>query len=436
VSDKTKNKLLAFQFDPQPSELPKASKPTGGDAQDSISNQVLLSAGNTAEATATPAGRPTWQDLLGECEVPKTDQERSPGERILWCNDYNATQPIAISPLLPRKGRKRARSSSPTSSPTAKHLTPGIDAKKLAQVLKTPRADPASELWDRFSLPGREASPSGLTNPLLAQLMVSSSPRPPAEGGGLSNDRSLRKTVSCGSHWPKRRKLERAHSDKGDSVARDSIAASKSFMVSALLETVDGEIRKSKPADIKANQQAQSPSTRTTKVPSPARPSPKRPQRVSSPLAQKSARAGIEANGIIDVSSGEKVSSDYGDDDFDDETFMELEASINLAQGDESTLVMSDDNSPEPQAIKTLEDDFGDLDDDLFDGAVDLVAEVEAKHLSQNQPDGQRHQASSLGWGEDEAFEDDFRDIDFEAVEVATTKAASHPFSSNVRTTR
>ncbi|GAB1315955.1 DNA replication endonuclease-helicase Dna2 [Madurella fahalii] len=429
VSATTKNKLLAFQFEP--------STAAGALDADSTSNQASPPAADKAKVAMTPANRPAWQDMLRKPDVPDQDQENSPSERLLWCSNYIENPHVAISPLLPRKGRKRARSSSPISSPASKRTTPAIDTKKLAQVLKTPRADPALELWDRFSLPGKDASPSGLTNPLLAQLLFSSSPRPPKDASGPGSDRSLRKSISCGSHWPKRRKIERADSDRGDTAGRDSLTDSKSFMVSALLETVDGEIKKSKSAGPMAHQQPKSPSPTRAKTPDPARQSPVRLQSGSSPLAQKSSRANPEANSIAKIASGAKASSDYGDDDFDDDTFMALDASLHLAQGDESTLVESSDKvSDAPPARKAPEDDFGDVDDDFFDGAADLVDEVEAKHLSQSQFQGQRHgKPSPNGGGEDDAYGDDFDDLDdldFDDIELAVTQAASHPFSPNL----
>jgi DNA replication ATP-dependent helicase Dna2 len=139
---------------------------------------------------------------------------------------------------------------------------------------------------------------------------------------------------------------------------------------------------------------------------------------------------------VGDISSEYKASSDYGDDDFDDETLLELDASINPVQGDDLTLVASprEANHEALSAPKNVEDDFGDLDDDFFDGAEDLVAEVEAKQLSENSFQGQRHDKPTSKGAEDDAYGDDFGDIDFDAFELAATQSASRPFSSNVRT--
>ncbi|KAK4130965.1 hypothetical protein BT67DRAFT_171362 [Trichocladium antarcticum] len=424
VSKTTKSKLQAFQFEAPRAESKEEPEPVNRapDAALSLEPSVSKPASPPAPArfstAVTPAGRPTWQDVLRRSEAPKPVEHHSPSERILWRNDHNATLPVAMSPLLPRKGRKRARSSSPMSSPATKRATPGVDVKGRAQVLRTPRADPALDLWDRFALPGANTSPSGLTNPLLAQLMVSSSPRPPHDGhgSGMGSGRPLRKAISCGSNWPKRRKVERSDSNTGDPSRGQPTPSAKSSMVSALLETVNGEIKKSRPPQPQVQQPRMSSSPQTLSPhrtlgdgPNHARQSPAALESGSSPLAQKSARATVFGDNF----------SDY-DDDFDDETFLELDASLNLVQGDDLTLVASSSReatAEAPAAPKTAEDEFGDLDDDFFDGAEELLAQVEAKQVK--------------GGDDDDAYGDDFGDIDFDAFELAATQAASRPFSSN-----
>ncbi|KAK3303298.1 DNA replication factor Dna2-domain-containing protein [Chaetomium strumarium] len=445
VSEKTKNKLLAYQF-----ELPAPRT----DAEDTNSKHTAPPQPAKVGSAVTPASRSTWQDLLGKPGAPTEDENQSPNERVLWRNDHDANQPVAMSPLLSRKGRKRARSSSPVSSPASKHTTPAVDVKKLAEVLRTPNADPALELWDRFSVPGSCTSPSGLTNPLLAQLMVSSSPRP-KEGGGSGSARPLRKAISCGSHWPKRRKLERTESEAADPVAGKSQPDSKLSMVSALLETVTEGIRKSKSAQPKSPSPRPRPQGQRNSPlgPGPVRRSPSPRQSGSSPLAKKSTRLEPEGD-VAKVPLADKAFSDYGDDDFDDDKLLELDASI-LEQRDDPTLVVSSEGPDQqaltlgdhrklsPAAPKPVDDEFGDLDDDFFDGAEDLVAEVEARHMSQkNTQDpsqGQRHDRSAKACGgkgydddDDDAYGDDFDDdIDFDAVERAAAQAASCPSPSN-----
>ncbi|KAH6617964.1 DNA replication factor Dna2-domain-containing protein [Chaetomium sp. MPI-SDFR-AT-0129] len=467
VSTKTKAKLQAFQF---------AAAPDTNTHDESTPKHAPAPAPAPPPGRANPtvqvtpaADRTAWQDLLApRPDAPQDDDNFSPGERVLWRNDQEPGRPVARSPLLPRKNRKRARSSSPCSSSPAVDGT-GCKKKGLARVLKTPRADPALDLWDRLSVPGMNASPSGLTNPLLAQLMVSSSPHPRDGTGLLGNARPLRKTVSCGSHWPKRRKFERMDSDLAEVPAAAATAAaaarsqpagaaaatadSKLSMVSALLETVNGEIRKSgrdKSSPAGAPQQTSSSVTSPNLGPQ----SHSRQQHGSSPLAKKSAGAmGREPLNSNPAGATKSSSSDYGDDDFDDETLMELDASI-LVSGDDSTMVASVPNAaPVQQAPvvsqKDSDGEFGDFDDDFLDGAEALVAEVEAKHATQTQAQAQAQadlqkqkqqaqqaQQAQKPWAAndntfDDEFDDDFGDdfdgADFDAIEKSATQAAAQP---------
>ncbi|KAL1839380.1 hypothetical protein VTJ49DRAFT_1582 [Mycothermus thermophilus] len=390
VSDKTKSKLQAFQFTEAPAK-------------------------HDAETTGKEpsAARPPWQNLFTKPEAAREDHDLSPVQRISWRNDNSNAGPVATSPLLPRTGRKRARSSSPIGSSPARHATPA-DLKKIVQVLKTPRADPARDLWDRFSVPGA-ASPSGLTNPLLDQLMVSS-PRP-KDGSVLGSGRRLKKSASCGANWPKRRKMERVDSDLREVADVDSRPDSKSSMVSALLETVNGEISKAKPP------KPTSPQKRSPRPKSPAA------RDSSSPLAKKSTAAKADTR-----SSRGKASSDYGDDDFDDETLLELDANI-FGKGDDSTLVASSEDAhpqpaPAPKPAAAVDDEFADLDDDFFDDAEDLIAEIETQHRSQTQETRSTKPADAWEADDDPYGVDDFDDSDFAAVEMAAVSAPG-PFPTN-----
>ncbi|KAL2144855.1 hypothetical protein VTI28DRAFT_8415 [Corynascus sepedonium] len=423
VSSKTKNKLQAFQFE---------DHPNASDSKDPPLKHATPPAPSTVNDAVTPAGRTTWQDLLTKPEALHDDENLSPGERILWRNDRDVGPPVDISPLLPRKNRKRARSSSPISSPSSKHATPTVDVKKLAEVLRTPRADPAMELWDRFSVPGTNTSPSGLTNPLLAQLMVSSSPHP-KDGIALGTGRPLRKAISCGSHWPKRRKVERSESDTNIAAVARSQPDSKSSMVSALLETVNGEINKSNLAHIDApSPENRSPSRRPPNTKTPDAQSPSNRQHGSSPLAKKSTKA-ARGDHPDNLALGSKASSDYGDDEFDAETLLELDASI-LVQGDDSTMVVPSEEQTQrgPPREKVHDDGFGDYDDDFLDGAEALVAEVEANHASQNPFQGQQPESIRAGVPDDDEYGDDFDDVDLDAVELVANQTAAHqPFSAS-----
>ncbi|KAK5661983.1 hypothetical protein OQA88_10094 [Cercophora sp. LCS_1] len=427
VSNSTKNKLKAFQFED--------SKPQPEKVQSPVARSEKVEP-CMAEVNLDAPGLPTWHTLLGAEERTNNEEEDvSPNGEMVWLNhDENGdriTKPTS-TPMLTRYGKKRrARSSSPASSPAP-------NAKRVAYGRKTPQADPALELWDRFALPGANANSTGLTNPLLSRMMMSSSPRPPRDASIPGSERSLRKSVSCGSNWPpKRRKIERLDIEQTYLSQGNEKSNSKSSLVSALLETVDGAIRKTETTG--EAEENSSPSRR------------KSPRKSRLNISQQREHSAPEQPQVNpnQPSRSEKAFSDYGDDDFDDDTLMELDASIvNLVQADESTLIDIEEPAPAltiPAAIKVAEDEFGDLNDDFFDGAEDLMAVVESNLVSKSAVQGQGQDRSpppdavkkDVGDEFDDEFDDDFGDdIDLEALELAATQSAARAASAVSRSSQ
>ncbi|KAF4978774.1 hypothetical protein FZEAL_4888 [Fusarium zealandicum] len=403
VSEVTKTKLNKFQYLPQ--------------ADDSVTDvtekeQTAASPSRAKDDTnVTPATRLTWRDLLEPTSGTEDETNTSPNDRLLWDNRQDTLYLAALSPMMARKGRKRARSSSPVSSPAPeKPNTPSVNVRKLAQALKSPHADPTLELWDRYSLNGAEsANPLGLANPALAQLMVSSSPRP----NKSTAETNLRRAISCGLNFPKRRRVERSHSGSRLSNDKEDMEASKSSLVTALLDTVTSSI----------NGQSEEVDDRLMESPSPKKrricaTSDGSPRRLDTPVLALSP-------------------SDYGDDDFDDfddDTILQLEATINATQT-EVTPQPDTDSAPKDTTSadqgtenKPVTDEFEDLDDDIFDEAVDLITSVESQQVSQSahippQVTPSRMVAEDQG----DEFGDPFGgDFDFEAVELAATQAVQN----------
>ncbi|KAF4984901.1 hypothetical protein FDECE_16992 [Fusarium decemcellulare] len=380
VSDVTKNKLNKFQYQPRPNDsVDTENGPTAspGRAKD--------------DSAVTPATRLTWRDLLEPTSGTEDETNTSPSDRLLWDNRQDNLYLSALSPMMSRKGRKRARSSSPVSSPAPEKANPpSVNVKKLAQALKSPHADPTLELWDRYSLNPETNNPLGLANPALAQLMVSSSPRPTKP----TTEANLRRAISCGLNWPKRRRVERSTSGSRLSGEREEIEASKSSLVTALLDTVTSSINGN---DEARDPLMESPSPKKRRICATSSGSPRRlkPQVPAQPQVQ------------------EPASSDYGDDDFDgfdDDTMMQLEASINATQ--------LENVQPTDQKESKTVDEFDDLDDDIFDEAEDLITTVD--QVSQSNP-------PKLDPDPDDEFGDAFGgDFDFEAVELAATQAVQN----------
>ncbi|KAG8667324.1 DNA replication endonuclease-helicase Dna2 [Fusarium poae] len=414
VSEVTKNKLNRFQYHPKPGESV---------TDDTDNEQNTAKNRTTDDVTTTPATRLTWRDLTESGEAD--DETASPNDRLLWDNRQDNLYLNALSPMLTRKGRKRARSSSPVSSPIAeKPNTPSVNVKKLAQALKSPHADPTLELWDRYSLngPNTAETPLGLANPTLAQLMVSSSPRPMKPAAG---EASLRRAISCGLNWPKRRRIERSTSGGRMSSEKEDMEASKSSMVTALLDTVTSSIN-GQSEETQDTPESPSPKKRricATSSGSPVqlkpqpRPQPQIPPPVRAP-AQKQARSPTL------IKASDPASSDYGDDDFDefdDATILQLEASITATQSEMEPLpkAATPKNTLPDEFDDKLLEEFEDLDDDIFNEAEDLIT-TDSQQVPQA-PTTTKPEDLDEDFGD--AFEGDF---DFEAVELAATQAAQN----------
>ena len=396
VSEVTRNKLAKYQYKP-PAD-PEANK----DEPETADPDNVQSEEQTDKPTATPANKLTWRDFMEPLEPTEDHMNVSPNERIMWNHKTAGEVDNMLTPLMPSKSRKRARSSSPVSSPAEQKVTPAVNVKKLAQALKSPHADPTLELWDRYSLNKNEAAPPvGLANPALAQLMVSSSPRPTKEStpNYMGN---LRRTMSHG-FGAKRRKIEKSNSNGSRNSQQEMEAASKSSLVTQLLDSVNSSMHERSPTEAIEGV--------TDQLPALSPPAKSNAQLEDSTPCRPPA-----------LSKPTRPESDYGDDDFDDldldDDLMELEACINGTQQMEvsestgtkisrdflpglaeshtglvtskgtGTGPASQRNSPEShedttapaekdilEDLDNLDEDFGDLDDEDIDfDAVELAA--------------------------------------------------------------
>lgn len=163
---------------------------------------------------STPAMRLPLADLIGNAEEAlrrPTPQEESPVEEIGWI--ANSSHPD----LTPRQRRRRPHSSSPVSS-SQNDATDLPEANLPQSAFKTPRADPAADLWTRYATSKNpDETPLEKRIPSFAHLMNDSSPRsaPRTPGGSVGG---LRRWASCGLEWPsarvKRRRMNGIFRDK------------------------------------------------------------------------------------------------------------------------------------------------------------------------------------------------------------------------------
>lgn len=134
--------------------------------------------------------------------------EESPEEHIGWIPNSSNTL------LTPGRKRKRARSSSPLSSSQRATEASRFEFAPGSAEKKTPEADPAADLWQRYAT-GKEAE-DGLKLPDFSHLMFQASPRlmetPVRKGDGL------RRWASTGADWPSS-KVKRRRTTAKPSVA-------------------------------------------------------------------------------------------------------------------------------------------------------------------------------------------------------------------------
>ncbi|PNS19935.1 DNA replication ATP-dependent helicase/nuclease dna2 [Sphaceloma murrayae] len=197
---------------------------------------------------STPAVRLPLADLLGDNEeTAKNVEHKEDSPELNWIS--NSQHPD----FTPGKRRKRAHSSSPASSSqneSSSHFLPRapLNLQEIQRALKTPKADPAADLWTRYngSNPVEEQATAEL--PSLTRLLQGSSPQslPRTPGGSIGG---LRRWASCGNEWPasrpKRRKTSSIFRDQGEEV-RVERETSNGSRLGAMVDQVQANLVRQK----------------------------------------------------------------------------------------------------------------------------------------------------------------------------------------------
>ena len=183
-------------------------------------NIDMAQAENKMCPPSTPATRLPLADLIGNPEDSSKRRmlnEITPEEHVIW---QQSLSPGASQRLItPVRKRKRPRSSSPPSSQReSSHFFKNGEAQPAPQLLKTPRGDPAADVWNHYtSIPGGPGAAAGAKEVLLAHLIKDASPRSTSDAGSVNG---LRRWASCGVEWPmsasgpKRRKVRKTLEDQ------------------------------------------------------------------------------------------------------------------------------------------------------------------------------------------------------------------------------
>jgi DNA replication ATP-dependent helicase Dna2 len=209
-STQTRTKLRAFQLDAalpldpekenrleapvQADSTPKADK-VASDTEGAFETPRLPQ-GRFLAPPSTPGARLPLSDLVGNTDDTSRHAALaviSPEEQLYWRGSQPTNTPV------PRANRKRARSSSPAG--------PSQDESRLSARkpgLTTPQADPATELWTRYT--SRKTPTVNKKSVAFAHLINESSPRSAAAVGSVNG---LRRWASCGLEFPASTKKRR-----------------------------------------------------------------------------------------------------------------------------------------------------------------------------------------------------------------------------------
>lgn len=244
VSAHSRSKLQAYHFTNQNEMSAKASddlkfpggvkgKPVASEQENESSSphatprsQILSQKTGRQvhnECPQTPVGRLPLAELIANGEDLNQTLNVTPVERVLWGTSARTScrGSSQETPML-RRSRKRAYSSSPTSSSQKKIVLQQFTGDQVSaqnpiqlKALKTPQGDPASDLWNRYSLDIKsheKRSPTEMNDRSFLQSMNSSSPQQPFQAFNAKESAGLRRSFSCSMEWPtsaaKRRKLQ------------------------------------------------------------------------------------------------------------------------------------------------------------------------------------------------------------------------------------
>ncbi|KAL8776489.1 MAG: hypothetical protein Q9194_003114 [Teloschistes cf. exilis] len=398
ASASSKCKLMAFQLHKTP-EKPKSTRPGPAKPQiDDLADKENIPSDQTAMATQLlPCLPPSLSQHSQPKECPQTPVGRLPLSELIAAVDENANQNLNLTPVErvlwqhtpgssqctgsqdgPRVpwGKKRARSSSPASSSQnegrKKH---SFDFQTLQKTLTTPQADPAGDLWTRYSLKVgglRTGSPTK-NETFLAELLKSSSPQTPDSHVNTRNLGGLRRAISCANEWPtslsKRRRLNPSSSQDyalDDRPKEKKVGDSRMSRVNFLVEQVQNGLlkgRREKPSTQKADTSSSSPDKRG----SPNQSSPIRATHIHNNgesnlidprfFSSEAEEQPENLKGQQDVALDK--ASEFGDDEFDDDLLEAVDVGLASAQHTYTptakiTQAPLPDQQPAPRAPATL----------------------------------------------------------------------------------
>ncbi|KFY27410.1 hypothetical protein V493_03482 [Pseudogymnoascus sp. VKM F-4281 (FW-2241)] len=502
ISAATKSKLEVFQCNAQsknrqssvdmsgrganPLVLEEDKENTPLDVSEQGINQLSRNdfAKPSIETPATPSSKLALPELIGMMDVGSMAQLqlKTPDERVMWDHAINAEDNNTTSYVAPRRGRKRPRSSSPMSSPgnVSAHFAGNPETGDLQQLgAQAAHAGPGLDLWSGYAIGADKCTPRGAQNPLFAHLMGnSSSPQSANVKSFVSREGTFKRSISCGTQFPKRRKVGVFEDHTATDVFMEpkKRALSKPSRVSELLDGIKVAAVSPDKSAFSAGPSSSSPIPRSKGW------SERKEMHQASPLGAKDRHctgdAGIaegeaprlqlqpeEKYETIASQKSDSTSSDYGDFDADqfDESFLAvLESNQTSIQTSQSPATAT---HPEKRHINTQdspiaatkpsiappaeeEDEFANSDEEMFAADFEeilskydtLPAAAEIENQAGLRQGGLTEENGSIiktvadVADSDDEYGDDLDDTDFAVAEASATQALQESAScfSNV----
>lgn len=440
------------------------------------------------ETPATPSSKLALPELIGMMDVGSMAQLqlKTPDERVMWDHAINASDNNGASYVPPRRSRKRPRSSSPMSSPgnVSSHFVTNSETGDVQQHgAHAAHAGPGLDLWSGYAIGADKCTPRGPQNPLFAHLMGnSSSPQSANVKHSASREGTFKRSISCGTQFPKRRKVGVFEDHTATDVFVEPMKSglSKPSRVSELLDGIKVAAVSPDKSQFSAGPSSSSPIPRSKGW------SERKEVHQASPLGAKdrfvTGDVGItetaaprlqlqpeEKYDTIVSQKSDSTSSDYGDFDADqfDETFLAVlesnQTSIQTSQSPTTAMhtegqhiitqycpIAATKPNIMPPADAEEDDEFADSDEEMF--AADFEEILSKCHThpdsaeAGNQPVlKQEELAEGKGLDNkrvadmadsDDEYGDDLDDTDFAVAEASATQAFQNSAScfSNVRT--
>jgi DNA replication ATP-dependent helicase Dna2 len=333
------------------------------DAQEEEENVAMSPAGNSQplrpNLPSTPVVRIELEDLIGNTEdiFNRPAPLGTPGDHVHWHNGPNSSD-VGSAAQTTQRSRKRARSSSPSSSQLERSARFGSQGEDTGvgrpqKSQRTPDNDPTQDLWRRYMHANDSRHPEDETLPNLARLPPSS----PTTPNTASRDGGIRRTVSCGIEWPtsksKRRKVDVSDSHSRTrnifAASRREILArevSKTSRVSLLVEKIQESLARQARAEDEPSSSSPLPG-RHSQMPlsqaSPGRsPSKQRQTREHSAPGSSAPAGPVVADERVDA-----MLEDFDDDGLDLEFFEEVEKGMSQVAVSQKPVNNADDITKE-----------------------------------------------------------------------------------------